>query len=53
MVYQEMYLVLFRAITKAIAQLEAANYGQAKELLLHAQQEAEERYLSEADPSQT
>lgn len=46
MEYKEMYLMLFRAVTAAIEQLRARNYGRAEELLILAQQRAEEQYIS-------
>ena len=45
--YQTMYLHLFNAVTDAIESIEQQNYGAAKEQLIHAQQEAEEIYISE------
>ena len=47
MTYQDMYVTLFRRVTEAIEQIEAANYGRARELLIRAQQETEELYLRE------
>ena len=43
--YQKMYLTLFNAVTDALAALEAQNIGQAKDLLVTAQQACEELYL--------
>lgn len=45
--YKTMYLHLFNRVSDAICALEV-NFGQAKELLIRAQQEAEERYLDHA-----
>ena len=45
--YKTMYLHLFNRVSDAVNALEAMNYGQAKELLMRAQQEAEELYLIE------
>ena len=45
--YQKLYSLLFNACTDAIVQLEQHNYGLAKELLIAAQQQAEEQYISE------
>ena len=45
--YQKLYTRLFNACTDAIVQLEQQNYGLAKELLISAQQHAEEQYISE------
>ena len=44
--YQEMYYHLFRAVTNAIKALDAMNIGEGKEILIHAQQETEEIYIS-------
>ena len=44
--YKKMYLTLFNAITGAIQNLEWKNYGRAKDILIQAQQEAEEIYIS-------
>lgn len=40
------YFGLFNAVTDALTALNQQNYGLAKELLIHAQQQAEEDYLS-------
>ena len=45
--YQELYSLMFNAVTDAIAQMEKQNYGNAKEILVRAQVNAEERYLQE------
>lgn len=45
--YKTMYLQLFNRVSDAVNALEAMNYGQAKKLLIRAQQEAEELYLTE------
>jgi len=47
--YKKLYYKLFNAVTDALEALEQLNVGQAKELLLRAQQETEELYLSEED----
>ena len=39
--YQKMYTTLFNAITDALEKIEGQNYGDAKELLIAAQQKAE------------
>lgn len=44
---QKPYLLLFNAVTDALKQLEQQNVGIARELLIHAQQEAEEIFLDE------
>ena len=47
--YEKMYHLLFNAITDALEQIEQQNFGSAKDLLIAAQQEAEEIYMS-AEP---
>ena len=44
--YQKMYSTLFNAITDALAQIENQNYGDAKYILIAAQQKAEEMYIT-------
>lgn len=44
--YKGMYLMLFNAITDALTALESRNIGQAADILIAAQQQAEERYIS-------
>ncbi len=44
------YTILFNRITDALSALEHQNYGQAREILIRAQQEAEEAYLSYDEP---
>ena len=43
--YEKMYHLLFNAITDALEQIEQQNFGSAKDLLIAAQQEAEEIYM--------
>ena len=45
--YKKLYYHLFNAVTDAIQAMEQQNYGQAIALLIVAQQEAEEMYISE------
>ena len=47
--YQKMYSTLFNAITDALEQMDAQNYGEAKETLISAQQKAEEIYINSAE----
>ena len=47
--YQKMYSTLFNAITDALAQIENQNYGDAKDILISAQQKAEELYITAKD----
>ena len=44
--YKKMYLLLFSAITDALEQMEQQNYGTAKDLLIAAQQQTEEIYIT-------
>ena len=44
--YEKMYHLLFNAITDALTQLEAQNYGDVKDALISAQQKAEEIYIT-------
>ena len=44
--YDKMHHLLFNAITDALEQIEQQNFGSAKDLLIAAQQEAEEIYMS-------
>ena len=43
--YRHMYLCLFRAITDALEQIEARNYGLTEQRLKDAQCEAERLYI--------
>ena len=45
--YQKLYTLLFNAITDALTDLDAQNFGAAKDRLIQAQQQAEERYLED------
>ena len=47
--YKKMYLLLFRAITDVLKLLETGNVWEAKKLLIQAQQDAEEIYISWED----
>lgn len=47
--WEEMYLLLFRASTKAVQQIQEHNFGLAQELLLQAQQQAEDAFLAWGD----
>ena len=44
--YQKIYTTLFNANTDALSQIETQNYGDAKEILISAQQKAEEIYIT-------
>ena len=41
------YTALFNAVTDAIAALDKQNYGEAREILIQGQQDAEEAYLNQ------
>ena len=45
--YQKLYTLLFNAVTDALGDLEALNFGAAKARLTSAQQAAEELYMEE------
>ena len=45
MIWKRMYTLLFNAVTDAVVEMEQQNYGQAKQLLLRGQREAEELFL--------
>ena len=45
--YQKLYTLLFNAVTDALEEMEKLNFGRAKELLIAAQQAAEEAYIGE------
>lgn len=45
-VYQKMYTTLFNAVTDALEKIETLNYGDAKDLLIAAQQQAEDIYIT-------
>ena len=44
--YEKMYHLLFNAITDALTQLEAQNYGDVKDALISAQQKAKEIHIT-------
>ena len=47
--YQEMYYILFNAITDAINQMEDNKFCKALEILILAQQKTEEMYITAED----
>ena len=47
--YKQMYLTLFNGITYALSQIKRMNFGRARDILMDAQKEAEEIYISGAD----
>ena len=44
--YDKMYSLLFNAITDALEKLEKQNFGDAKDILISAQQKAKEVYIT-------
>ena len=46
MLYEELCHLLFNAATDALRAMEQENFGQAKDLLVRAQQTCEERYIA-------
>ena len=44
--YTKLYHLLFNAITDALEQMNAQNFGSAKETLVSAQQKAEDLYIT-------
>ena len=44
---RKLYFTLFNRVTETILQIDKHNYGKARDLLVEAQQEAEELYLLE------
>ena len=47
--YQKLYHILLDGTERAIAQLDALNVGAAREILVRAEQEAEETYIRTLD----
>ncbi len=47
--YKALYLNLFAAAADAVDALEAMNFGQAKAILIRAQQEAEDVHLDDRE----
>ena len=47
--FEPLYHILLNASEDAIAAIEAQNYGLAKEILIRAEQRAEEEYLKQGD----
>lgn len=44
--YQKPYFILWDGISAAVAAMQAQNYGLAQELLLQAQSQAEEAFIT-------
>ena len=47
--YAKLYHLLFNAITDALEQMNAQNFGSSKEFLVSAQQKAEEIFITATD----
>lgn len=45
--YQKLYFQLFAAMADAVEAIEADNDGTARDILIRAQQDAEEQYLED------
>lgn len=50
--YKRPYLRLWAGISEALSALEKRNYGMAEEILLNAQQAAEEIWISSGGPAE-
>jgi len=44
-VYKKLYYQLFNAVTDSLSAMDLENYGQARQILMNAQQTCEELYL--------
>ena len=49
--FKPLYLTLFNALTDAIRCLDQQDPEEARRILIQAQQDAEEQYLSEEEPA--
>lgn len=47
--YQKLYTLMFNAVTDALADMDAMNFGAAKDRLQSAQIQAEELYINQDD----
>lgn len=47
--YKQLYLDLLQAASRAISAMDRLDFGSAKNLLIQAQEEAEEKWLKEED----
>ena len=47
--YKKMYFKLFNSLTNAIEEINNNNYGKAKDIMINAQIEAEEEYISSGE----
>lgn len=50
--FAKLYFTLFNRVTDALTELDNANYGNAKNILIEAQQTTEELYLAEESPKE-
>lgn len=48
--YQKLYTLMFNAVTDALEDLNAMNFGAARDRLRAAQVQAEELYISQDEP---
>ena len=51
--YRKMYYALFNAVTDALEAMEQQNYGQARALLIAAQQQSEELFPGGEDTDES
>ena len=51
--YQKPYLILWSAITRALEEMDRQNYGRAHDILIEAQGDAEEAFLSWTENEET
>ena len=47
--YKKIYHLLFNAMTDALEKIDDQNYGDARDILIAAQQKAEEIYINSED----
>lgn len=47
--YKDLYYHLFNRITDALEAIKAQNYGLARDILMEAQQESEEKFIAAED----
>ncbi len=50
--YAKLYHIMMDAAERAISAIDAQSYGAAKELLIRAEREAEERYIETAEEAE-
>ncbi|MBQ3216253.1 MAG: hypothetical protein IJB35_00350 [Oscillospiraceae bacterium] len=51
--YQQPYLILWKGVSEALAEMKEQNYGLARSLLLKAQAAAEEAYICQPEDEKT